>query len=60
MPDEDTLLEDGDQLLFCGSRDAETHIRWTTHNYHALHYICTGQDRPIGTIWRLLSGHSAN
>ncbi|MGB5260506.1 MAG: NAD-binding protein [Gammaproteobacteria bacterium] len=58
-PDDDMALQPGDQLLFCGRRHAETHMRWTTHNYHALYYICTGQDRPIGTIWRLLSGHSA-
>ncbi len=60
VPDEDTLLHYGDQLLFCGSRHADTHIRWTTHNFHALSYICTGQDRPVGTIWRLFSGHTAN
>ena len=59
VPDEDTALQPGDQLLFCGRRHAETHMRWTTHNYHALYYICTGQDRPIGTLWRLLSGQSA-
>ena len=59
VPDEDTALQPGDRLLFCGRRHAETHMRWTTHNYHALYYICTGQDRPIGTLWRLFSGQSA-
>jgi Trk K+ transport system NAD-binding subunit len=58
-PDDDMALQPGDQLLFCGRRHAETHMRWTTHNYHALYYICTGQDRPIGTLWRLLSGKQA-
>jgi Trk K+ transport system NAD-binding subunit len=59
VPENDTVLKAGDQLLFCGQRHAETHMRWTTHNYHALDYICTGQDRPVGTIWRLFSGHTS-
>ncbi|MDX1696926.1 MAG: NAD-binding protein, partial [Thiohalobacterales bacterium] len=54
-PENDTVLQHGDQLLFCGLPHAETHMRWTTHNYHALRHICTGEDRPVGTIWRLLS-----
>lgn len=59
VPDEAMALQPGDQLLFCGRRHAETHMRWTTHNYHALYYVCTGLDRPIGTLWRLFSGQSA-
>ncbi len=59
VPENDTVLQAGDQLLFCGRRHAETHMRWTTHNYHALDYICTGQERPVGAIWRLFSGHTS-
>ncbi len=55
LPDDDTPLQFGDQLLFCGQRHAETHMRWTAHNFNALNFICTGVDRPSGTIWRLLS-----
>jgi len=58
VPEDDTVLRAGDRLLLCGRRNAENHMRWTTHNFHALNYICTGQDRPAGTVWRLLSGHS--
>jgi len=57
LPEDDTVLQAGDRLLFCGRTHAETHMRWTTHNFHALNFICTGQDRPIGTVWRLFSGH---
>ena len=55
LPDDDTALQPGDQLLFCGQRHAETHMRWTAHNFNVLNFICTGYDRPSGTIWRLFS-----
>jgi Trk K+ transport system NAD-binding subunit len=55
LPDDDTPLQAGDQLLFCGQRHAETHMRWTAHNFNVLNFLCTGYDRPSGTIWRLLS-----
>jgi Trk K+ transport system NAD-binding subunit len=57
VPEDDTPLLPGDQLLFFGNRHAQTHMCWTAHNYHALIYILTGQDRPIGTVWRLFSGN---
>jgi hypothetical protein len=48
-------LQIGDQLLFCGRHRAEQRMRWTAHNFHALNFICTGQDRPSGIVWRWLS-----
>ena len=55
MPEDDTPLQVGDQLLFCGQQAAETHMRWIVHNSHALNYICSGYDRPSGSVWRWLS-----
>lgn len=55
VPDNDTPLRVGDQLLICGHATAETHMRWTARNTHALNYICTGHDRPSGSLWRWLS-----
>jgi voltage-gated potassium channel len=55
LPEDDTPLQLGDRLLFCGRHLAERHMRWTVHNFHALNFICTGQDRPSGTVWRWLS-----
>jgi hypothetical protein len=55
MPEDDTALQPGDQILFCGQPTAETHMRWNVHNSHALNYICSGYDRPSGSIWRWLS-----
>ena len=55
LPEDDTPLQIGDQLLFCGQESAETHMRWTARNSHAINYICTGSDRPSGNLWRWLS-----
>lgn len=55
IPDDSLRLQAGDQLLFCGRHLAETHMRWTAHNFDALNYICTGYDIPSGTIWRWLA-----
>jgi voltage-gated potassium channel len=57
LPEDDMELQSGDRLLFCGRHQAEQRMRWTAHNFHALNFICTGQDRPSGTVWRWLSRH---
>jgi len=55
LPGDDTPLQPGDRLLFCGRHPAERRMRWTAHNFHALNFICTGLDRPSGSVWRWLS-----
>ncbi len=55
VPTNDTLLQPGDQLLFCGRKEAEIHMRWTANDFNALNYVCTGLDRPSGLLWRWLS-----
>ena len=60
LPANDTVLQPGDQLLFCGRRTAETHMRWTANDFNALSFICTGTDRPSGLLWRSLSKHAAS
>jgi len=59
LPEDDTVLQAGDRVLFCGQDHARTHMRWTVNNLHALTYICTGHDRPSGTVWRWLSKHQS-
>jgi Trk K+ transport system NAD-binding subunit len=56
VPANDTFLQPGDQLLFCGRKGAETHMRWTVNDFNTLNYVCTGIDRPSGMLWRWLSG----
>jgi voltage-gated potassium channel len=60
LPEDDIALQIGDRLLFCGRHLAERHMRWTANNFHALNFICTGLDRPSGTVWRWLSRHREN
>jgi len=57
IPGSDTVIEPGDKILFCGQQQAETHMRWTTNNFNALNFICTGKDQPSGYLWRWLSEH---
>jgi len=58
LPTDDLQLQPGDSLLFCGRAGVETHMRRTAYSTQALDYICTGRDRPSGTLWRWLSQHS--
>ena len=60
LPADETPLQVGDQLLICGHPSAETHMRWTARNSHALNYICTGCDRPSGNLWRWLSARRSD
>ena len=54
LPENELELQVGDQLLFCGHADAETHMRWSAGNLHALSYISSGYDLPSGALWRWL------
>ena len=54
LPGEDTPLEEGDHLLFCGSQVARSEMEWIVNNVNALHYVLTGVERPHGAIWRWL------
>ena len=60
LPADETPLQVGDQLLICGHASAETHMGWTARNNHALRHICTGYDRPSGSLWRWLSAHRSD
>ena len=55
LPEDDMQLQSGDQLLFCGQADAETHMLWSARNLHALNYICSSYDLPSGSLWRWLN-----
>ena len=55
LPGNEIELQAGDQLLICGQTDAETHMRWSARNLHALNYICSSYDHPSGSLWRWLN-----
>jgi voltage-gated potassium channel len=54
MPEPDTLLQSGDQILFCGTRQARNLQALGLYNFNVLNYLLTGQDAPGGKVWRLL------
>lgn len=60
LPGNDSVLQPGDQVLFCGRQDTETYMRWSINNFNALDYISTGRDRPSGHLWRWLAGRRAS
>ncbi len=60
LPGNDCVLQPGDRVLFCGRQGTTTHMHWTMHNFHALNFISTGEDRPSGTLWRWLAGRQAS
>jgi voltage-gated potassium channel len=52
MPEPETLLEIGDHLLFCGTRQARNLQALGLYNFNVLSYLITGHDAPGGTVWR--------
>lgn len=52
MPDLDTPLSTGDQLLFAGNRTSESSMRWILQNTMVLDYVVTGRVEPQTTIGR--------
>lgn len=54
LPEDDTPLQLGDQLLFCGQRSAERRMAWTIINAKSLDYVVQDlADSPVGyRMWR--------
>ncbi len=48
LPPGDTLLQNGDRILFCGQEHAQSYMRWTTQNDNVLRYIRDGVEAPGG------------
>ncbi|MFO8003841.1 NAD-binding protein, partial [Thioalkalivibrio sp.] len=53
-PDDETPLQAGDQLLFCGRFASALTITHTLRDPHALRYLLTGEDSPQGWFCRAL------
>lgn len=52
VPDDKELVRKGDQILFCGTREAEIKMRRISRNEEDLFYVRTGIIRPSGYFWR--------
>jgi Trk K+ transport system NAD-binding subunit len=51
LPNLDDRLRKGDELLFCGRPSAQSGMRWTLQNSHALTYVLHGESPPRGIVW---------
>jgi len=56
LPGELTLLEAGDEILFCGLTRDLKRMEWTVYNYSTLHYLLTGMDLIESRLQRWLHG----
>jgi len=52
FPDDDELLQVGDQLLFAGKSGAYERMKWTLQNSNALRYVQTGEESASGYFWK--------
>ncbi|MBI1904780.1 MAG: NAD-binding protein [Rhodocyclales bacterium] len=55
MPDRDTRIRAGDELLLVGTPAARNDLGFTLGNEFALHYVLTGEELARGWIWRYLT-----
>jgi Trk K+ transport system NAD-binding subunit len=55
LPDPDTPIQAGDDILVCGRRNAQASMNWITYNYNVLRYIRTGVEAPGGSLWQWFS-----
>jgi Trk K+ transport system NAD-binding subunit len=58
LPDMDKTLRGGDQLLFCGRKEAQDQMDHVVHDHQAIDYNRTGIDRPSGWFWRWLTSRA--
>jgi len=54
MPDEDIRLADGDQIVFCGMREAMNSMNWTLNVMTSLNYIMNIKDEPDSYLLKML------
>ncbi len=59
LPEDETPLVMGDELLFCGAQRVAERMSWALQNNNALHYIRSGEERPSGVVWRWLAARRA-
>ena len=54
LPDDSEVIRPGDDLLFCGTEQAENLLSATMNNGYTLDYLVTGRDRARGYLFRWL------
>ncbi|MFV1992758.1 MAG: TrkA family potassium uptake protein [Acidiferrobacterales bacterium] len=55
LPEGDTKLSIGDQILYCGSKSASRNMIYMIQNYNILSYVRTGDEPASGIIWKFFT-----
>ena len=55
LPDGALILQEHDQILFCGRHGFSTDMEWIAKNHNVYHYIHCGEEHPSSILWRLLA-----
>ncbi len=55
LPEEDELLQPGDEILFCSREGVRQEIAWVLNNRNALHFVQTGEQLSEGWLWRMFA-----
>jgi len=54
MPEESTVLEDGDSILFCGMHEAADSMNWILYVMSSLNYVMSYENEPESYICRMI------
>lgn len=57
LPGDDTEIKTGDQLLFCGRKEANRQMQWSARNRDVLAYVMTGEEHPSTLLGKWLQKH---
>lgn len=60
VPNKDTVVVHGDQILFCGTADAKSTLPYSLSNSKSFNYIMSGLEVPDSSIWRWYKKVSEN
>ncbi|GGK76360.1 potassium channel family protein [Amphritea balenae] len=54
LPGELSLLQEGDEILFCGLAAAQDQMEWSVNNYNILYYLMTGEEPSHNLLAKIL------
>ncbi len=54
LPDKNTELESGDEILLCGLNKAFVQMKWSLNNYNVIQYLMTGDESSQTVLSALL------
>jgi len=58
LPEDERIIREGDRFLICGTRGAYRQMCNVLSNINLLENVLGGEEIPIGTIWRWVTGKS--